>query len=484
MVVSFYTSRIILKNLGVSDFGLYNVVAGFITMFGFIQGSMANGVQRFMSYTIKIPDEYDVETIFRASMRILAILSFGILILAETIGVWFLYNKMTIPIERIDAALWVFQLSLLQLIVLLLSVPYTAMIVAYERMGAFADISILEAACKLSIAFLLGIVSADKLILYAILMFSVQLLIRIVYTSYCNQKISKMTFKGKCDSAIIRKLLGYIGWNTTSLCSEVVQVQGINILLNLFFGPIVNAARGIAMQVMGVIRNFSVNFLMATNPQIIKSFASGDIAYTKSLIFKSSRFGFILMFCISSPIMLITDDLLEIWLTEVPSSTGDFVRLIICATIISITADPVKTAISATGQVKHINIWMSVILLSVIPLSYLSLEKGYDGRIVFIIQSIANSLILLVSLCFLRKHIGISKTEYGKNVLTRISAIILSVALFAFTIKTLLPNTFTFRLLEAICVFLTSIIISFLLGITSKERNFIIQLIKKRLIRF
>ena len=182
MVVSFYTSRIILKNLGVSDFGLYNVVAGFITMFGFIQGSMANGVQRFMSYAIKRPDEYDVETIFRASMRILAILSFGILILAETIGVWFLYNKMTIPIERIDAALWVFQLSLLQLIVLLLSVPYTAMIVAYERMGAFAYISILEAACKLSIAFLLGIVSADKLILYAILMFSVQLLIRIVYT--------------------------------------------------------------------------------------------------------------------------------------------------------------------------------------------------------------------------------------------------------------------------------------------------------------
>lgn len=163
MVVSFYTSRIILKNLGVSDFGLYNVVAGFITMFGFIQGSMANGVQRFMSYAIKRPDEYDVETIFRASMRILAILSFGILILAETIGVWFLYNKMTIPIERIDAALWVFQLSLLQLIVLLLSVPYTAMIVAYERMGAFAYISILEAACKLSIAFLLGIVSADKL---------------------------------------------------------------------------------------------------------------------------------------------------------------------------------------------------------------------------------------------------------------------------------------------------------------------------------
>ena len=186
---------------------------------------------------------------------------------------------------------------------------------------------------------------------------------------------------------------------------------------------------------------------MATNPQIIKSFASGDIAYTKSLIFKSSRFGFILMFCISSPIMLITDDLLEIWLTEVPSSTGDFVRLIICATIISITADPVKTAISATGQVKHINIWMSVILLSVIPLSYLSLEKGYDGRIVFIIQSIANSLILLVSLCFLRKHIGISKTEYGKNVLTRISAIILSVALFAFTIKNAITQYFYFQVI-------------------------------------
>lgn len=481
MVVSFYTSRVILKNLGISDFGLYNVVAGFITMFGFIQGSMANSIQRFISYAIRRPDEYDVETIFRASMRILIILSLAILVLAETAGCWFLYNKMTIPPGRMDAVLWVFQLSLLQLIVLFLSVPYTAIIVSYEKMGAFAYISILEAICKLAIAFLIGICTVDKLVLYAILMLTVQTLIRITYTIYCNRNISKMKIRGRCDITVARQLLGYTGWNTTSLCSEVIQVQGINILLNLFFGPLVNAARGIAMQVMGVVRNFSVNFLMAVNPQIIKSYASGDTAYTEKLVFKSSRFSFILMFCISSPIMLITDDLLKIWLVEVPPYAGDFVKLIICATIINIITDPIKTANSATGKVKYINIYISVILLMMMPLSYLFLKTGYNGRIVFILQGIANFCILFTSLVYLTKYTGISKAKYCKDVLTRILSIIIIVTLFALTMTMLLPDTTGYRALEATCILVTSIIVSFLVGMTNKEKDFIIQFIKKKL---
>lgn len=480
MIVSFYTSRVILKSLGATDFGLYNVIAGFIAMLGFIQGSMANGIQRFVSYSIKRKDKYNVDTILTASMRILFYFSIALLFLAETVGLWFFYNKMSIPINRLDAAFYVYQLSLLQVIVLLLSIPYNAMIIAYEKMNAFAYISILEVMCKLFIAIMISYSPIDKLVFYAILMLVVQVLVRIAYTYYCTYNISKIKIFGKCDFNIAKKLLGFIGWNTTSVCSEIIQMQGVNILLNIFFGPVVNAARAVSMQVMGVVRNFSINFLMAVNPQIIKSFASNDIAYTETLVFKSSKLGFFIMLCISAPVIMITEDLLNLWLVNVPEYAGIFIKLILCASIINVLIDPIKTAVNATGKIKNINICLSILMLSNIPISYILLRQGYEPYIVFVIQCIINILSMILCVSYMQKLVGIKSIKYYKNVLTRIIIVSIISVVSSIVILDLLPDKLIWRFIGAIILCLITALAAIFIGMNSHERSMLLILIKRR----
>lgn len=480
MIVSFYTSRVVLKSLGITDFGLYNVIAGFITMLGFIQGSMANGIQRFISYAIKKSDEYNIDSILTASMRILTFFGIILLILAESIGLWFFYTKMSIPTERLHAAFYVYQLSLIQIIVLLLSIPYNAMIIAYEKMNAFTYISVLEVLGKLFVAIMISYSPIDKLVFYAILMLFIQLVVRFAYTRYCNKYIKKIAFCGKCDLNIIKKLLGFIGWNTTSVCSEIIQVQGINILLNIFFGPIVNAARGIAMQVMGVVRNFSINFLMAVNPQIIKSFAANNILYTETLVFKASKFGFYIMLCISAPVIMITEDILNIWLVKVPTYASIFIKLILCSSMINVITDPIKTAINATGKIKHINIYLSIMQLSNIPISYILLKNGQPPHIVFFIQCIINILSIILSVTYLQKLTGIKSTKYYKEVLTRIIAVSATTLIIANSILNIFSNNTIWHITGAIILCFTTIIISLFLGIDSHERKALITLIKNK----
>lgn len=481
MFISFYTSRIVLKNLGITDFGLYNVVAGFIAMLGFIQGSMSNGIQRFMSYAIKNSNEYDVNTIFIASVRILITICLVILLLAETIGLWFVYNKMSIPHERINTVIWVYQLSVLQTIVSLLSIPYYALIIAYERMNAFAYISILEAVSKLSIAIILSFSMIDKLLLYAILMFIVQLIIRITYNLYCKKYIYKIKLNGSCDIKIIKRLLTYIGWNTTSICSEIIQIQGLNILLNIFFGPILNAARGISIQVMGVVRNFSINFLMAINPQIIKSYASGDLRYTESLVFKASRFGFMIMFCISAPVIMITDDLLNLWLVEVPQYGDIFIKIILCSSMINVLIDPIKTAINATGKIKYFNICISIMLLSSIPISFFLLKKNAEAYSVFIVQCIINLIIVVISVYFMKRIIRINQIRYYKDVIMRVIFVSIIVFSIMFIMLNIQTNEIYWHFINAFILFITTIITVSLIGVKANERRKIIKYIRKKI---
>jgi len=277
MAVTLYISRIVLNTLGVEDFGIYNVVGGFVTMFGFLNSAMASATERFLAFEIGRNDKIQLRNVFSMTVNIHFLIAFTILILAETVGLWFVNTKLTIPPERMIAVRWVYQFSILTLMVNMVSVPYNAMIIAHERMNVFAWISIIEVSMKLLIVFMLQWFGFDRLKFYAILMFGVALLIRFIYGIYCSRKFSESKFRFYWDKPLFKTLTGYAGWNLWGNSADVLTSQGVNVLLNIFFGPVVNAARGIAYQVKGAVNQFVRNFQIAMNPQIIKSFATDDL---------------------------------------------------------------------------------------------------------------------------------------------------------------------------------------------------------------
>jgi O-antigen/teichoic acid export membrane protein len=333
MIVSLYTSRVILHTLGVEDFGIYNVVGGVVSMFSVISGSLSAAISRFITYELGKGDKDKLIRIFSSSVTIQIGLGLIILVLAELVGVWFLNDKMNIPDGRIYAANWVFQLSILTFIINLVSVPYNAAIIAHEKMSAFAYISILEVIAKLVIVYLLIISPIDKLIFYAILMATVALMVRFVYGYYCKRHFEECTYHFIFDKELLKKMFGFAGWNFIGAASSVLRDQGGNIIINLFCGPAVNAARGIAYQVNTAINGFVSNFMMALNPQITKSYASGERDYMMTLIFQGARFSFYILLLLSLPVIINVHYILTLWLKIVPEHTTFFVQLVLIFTM-------------------------------------------------------------------------------------------------------------------------------------------------------
>ena len=313
MAVSLYTSRVILNALGVEDYGIYNVVGGVVAMFSIISGSLSAAISRFITFELGKGDIDKLKKTFSAAVTIQLLLSLIIVILIESVGVWFLNFKMTIPSDRMAAANWVLQFSIVTFVINLVSVPYNATIIAHERMSAFAYISILEAVGKLAIAFLIMVSPIDRLVFYAILMCGVAVIVRLTYGYYCKRHFSECRYSFRWDKEILVKMFGFAGWNFIGASSAILRDQGGNIVINLFYGPAVNAARGIAMQVNGAVTGFVSNFMTALNPQITKSYAAGDRAYMMTLIYQGARLSFYMLLLLSLPVFLNTHYILVIW---------------------------------------------------------------------------------------------------------------------------------------------------------------------------
>ena len=326
MTVSLYTSRIVLKALGVEDYGIYNVVGGVISMFSILSGSLSAAISRFLTFEIGKRNFERVKIIFSTSINIQIILAFLIIILAEIIGVWFLNNKMVIPEGRLVAANWVLQCSIITFAINLISVPYNAIIVAYERMKAFAYVSIIEVILKLLIVYILLISRLDKLILYAILLLCISIIIRFIYGIYCKIHFKESNYSFVFDKELMRSMTGFAGWNFFGAGSHLLMTQGVNMLMNVFFGVAVNAARGIAVQVDGSVMSFVSNFTTALNPQITKSYASEEKGYMFSLMCAGAKYSFFLLLILSLPILFQTETILYIWLGQVPEYACNFIR--------------------------------------------------------------------------------------------------------------------------------------------------------------
>lgn len=473
MAVNLYTSRVVLGTLGVEDFGIYNVVGGIITMFAFINSAMASTTQRYLTFELGRNDIITLKKVFSASVTIHFIIAAIILLLGETIGLWFLYNKMVIPENRMQAALWVYQLSILASIVMIVSVPYNACIIAHEKMSAFAYISILEVLLKLGIVYVLWFIDWDKLKLYAILMFATQLLIRLVYGRYCGKHFGETKFQLIKDKKLIKKMLSFAGWNFWGNCASVFSTQGLNILLNMFFGPTVNAARGIAVQLQAAILQFSVSFQTAVNPQITKAYAGNDMQYMHKLIYGTSKYSFFLLILLSFPIMLNMPFLLRVWLSNYPDYTVPFARLMICCTIVDAVANPLMVSASATGNVRKYQSILGCILLCILPISYVALKLGSDVISVFVVNLIICIFAFVARLLIIRPMIGLSFRTYFKEVVIRTFLVTVAVLWMPFLLKYNMSDDWKGCILSSIVSIAVLIPAIYYLGLDKEERCFL-----------
>lgn len=475
MGVTLYTSRVILQVLGVEDFGIYNVVGGIVTMFAFINGGMVSATQRYITFEIGKGDKEQLKKVFSTALQIHSVISAIIVILAETIGLWFLYNKMVIPNDRMTAAMWVYQCSILACVINVMSIPYNADIVAHEKMSAFAYISILEAILKLAIVFLLLVFPFDKLVIYAVLILIVQLSIRFVYTIYCNRHFEESKYRHQLDKPLFKEMATFAGWSFWGNLAGVLYTHGLNIMLNVFFGPVVNAARGIAVQVQGAVQQFVGNFQMALNPQITKNYASGDLQQMHSLMFRSARFSFYLLFFITLPVLIETDYILTIWLKTVPENTTIFTRLMIAISLIYTTANPCVIANQATGKVKVYQMVVGGLLLTILPISYIVLKLGAPAYSVFIVHFCVESTAQFSRMYMLRKLIDLPVIEYLKNIyIPIIFTVLISIILPIYTSNQLVEGFIRFVIVGIVSVISVSITV-LIVGLTKGERIFIGQ---------
>lgn len=433
MAVSLYTSRVVLNILGVEDFGIYNVVGGIVAMFGFINGSMTSATQRYLTFELGQNNRAQLTKVFSTSLSIHGIISFLIIVLAETVGLWFLWNKMQIPADRMNAAFWVFQCSVAASVIMIMSVPYNAAIIAHERMSAFAYISIIEVSLKLLIVCFLRYFHTDKLILYAVLIVIVQFLIRLCYSWYCNRHFNETKYRWSWDKGLFKEMTGFASWNMFGSLAAITFTQGLNLLLNMFFGPVVNAARGIAVQAQTAIGQFSSNFQTALNPQITKSYATGDMEYMHGLIFRSAKFSFfLLLLLLSLPVLIETKAILTLWLKIVPDHTVVFLRIMLCTTWVYAVSNPLITAASATGKIKLYQSVVGGLLLLILPISYLCLRFGLPAYSVFIVHLVIEITAQFARLLMLKRMIKLSLREYFSKVvwcIFKVTAIALAVPL-------------------------------------------------------
>lgn len=482
MGVNLYTSRIVLQFLGFEDYGLYNVVGGIVTMFTFLNGALSNATSRYITFELGKKNFVQTNKIFNMAMSIHLVIAFLIVLLAETIGLWFFYEEMTIPDGRVDAAFWVYQISILTCFFTLTQVPYNATIIAYEDMKIYAYVGVVEVFLRLIVVYLLLISPIDKLIFYAVLLCVIQIGVMLFYRFYCNRHFSVCKIQCCRDKGLFREMFSYASSDLIGSISVLAQGQGLNILLNMFFGPTINAARGIAYQVQGAITQFSDNFMTAVRPQIIKSYAEGNIEGMMQLVKQSSCFSFYMMWMISLPVCLEAHYLLSLWLGAFPEHTVSFLILVIILCLIQTIKTPRVTIFQATGYIKWSNIIVGTILCMAFPFAYVSLKLGGTPESVFWMANLTMLLSELASILVLKRYIQYSICDYILSVHGRC----LLVASISFIIPYLLYDKWmeeSFMRLFITCVLTSfSVIITCLyIGMNANLRSKLWQIVKNRI---
>lgn len=483
MLVQLYTSRVVLMALGFTDYGLYNVIGGIVVLFSFINGAMTGSTERYILYELGKGDFESLKSVFRSSIQLHAIIAVIIVVLTEPVGLWLIFNEMQIPEGRLTTALIVFQLSIVSTVINVLCVPYNATIIAHERMNIFAYVSIVDVLVRLLIVYLLLLIEDGRLVAYAAMLLVAQLGLRLFYGYYCHRHFKETIYTHIINKPQLKEMISFSGWNLLGNIAAVLNTQGLNILLNIFFGPVVNAARGIAVAVQMNVNQFSGNFQTAIIPELTKSYAAGEYNKTLVLMHRACRFSFFLLFIVVLPILFEADGILEVWLKDVPADSPLFVRILLLCLLIWAVTGPLTTVAYASGDIKRLNTVCSIIVLTALPISWLVLKAGAPAYSVFLVVLVVEIFSFAARLLILRGIIHYSIRSFINDVLQRI----IIVALFSFVV-TLIPFVYIpsgiLRML-VVCVVAvgTAIFSSLFLGMSKGEREFIYNIVVSRIKR-
>lgn len=484
MIISLYTSRKILEALGVSDFGIYNVVGGVITMLTFLNGSMSVATQRFLTVELGKKNIENYNRIFNIAALIHIGLAVLILLAAETIGLWFVNTYLNIPTERMFAANLVYQASVLSTILSILQTPYHASIISHEHMHIYAYVGLGESFGKLFLVLLLVVYPYDRLIFWGFIVFFFQFLIAIIYRVYCIRQFPECKLCLKWDSIVFNSMLKFTGWNMFGTVAWLLKDQGVNVLMNMFGGPIANAARGVSYQISGAIQGLTSGFQSAVNPQITKRYAANDSEATCRLLCESSKISYFLLFIIALPVMMEADFILELWLVEVPPMASLFTRIILIETLLSALGNPMITSLMATGNIKWYQIVVGSSLLFIVPVAYLFLKAGFSIEIALIVSALFILVGDVLRVIFCKKQIGLSLRFFGLKVVFPIGIVTVLSFILPLLIHYNMSEGWGRLILSTVVACAIGAVLIYTIGLTAMERNFIMTGIVSRIKRY
>lgn len=479
MFLGLFTSRIVLDALGENDYGVYNVIGGVVSMFSIISGALNAAVSRFITFEMGKGSEAHLNKVYSTAVTIQLILALIVVLLAEPAGIWFIDNKMTIDPARIPAARWVLQFSLLAFVVNLMSVPQMASITAHENMSAYAGIGILDGLLRFGVALLIKYSATDRLILYSVLMAVAVLIVRLAYGIYCRRHFEECRYRPVFDGRLIREMFSFAGWNFIGVTAGVLRDHGGNILVNLFAGTAVNAARGMALQLSNAVQGFVTNFMTAVNPQITKSYAAGDREYMLSLVRKASRMSYYLLFIIVLPVLFNTEYLMDLWLKDVPGQSVSFARLFLVLSLSESISNPLMTSALATGSIRRYQSVVGGLIMLNLPVSYVFLKAGAPPEVTVAVAIGISQICFFARLAILRGLLGLSPRQFIARVYCNVLCVTAAALVLPFLMCRFMPEGFGgFCLSLAVCVVSASLSVLFI-GCSRDERRDMITMLLK-----
>lgn len=479
MLVSLFTSRVVLAALGVESFGVYNVVGGVVASLSFLNSSLGASTQRFLNYEMGLKDNADLSKIFSNAVNAHIIIGIVTLLLLETAGLWFVLNKLDIPESNLQAAFWVYQASIASVFITVISTPYNAAIVAHERMGVFAYFSILECLLKLGVVYLLLILPFDRLLVYGLLLLGVTAVMQAIYVFYCIRKFNECSYHWNWDKSLVKKMFSFTGWMFFGCITDMLSGQGINMLVNIFFGPVFNASRAIAYQVFNAVHAFLTNFMTAVKPQIVKSYAANNKDYAFKLVFSSTKLSFYLLFFLTMPLFLHMDLILKLWLKNVPEMATLFTRLVLVDLWIRAIYTPMAQINQASGKIRSYQLAISIIFLLIFVFTLVLFEFGLPVYYAFIVSIVMNIIGIFTRLAILRKENGFPIAAFVKKAVLPL----IPIALITFLIPHLLITNFNYSVLNIIVSTILGeiglVVSIWFIGLNNREKEFIADKVSK-----
>lgn len=470
MVISLFTSRLTLEVLGIDNFGIYNVVGGFVGMMIIFSGTVTASISRYLTFGLGKGDMEELKRLFSTSLNVLFTLSAIIVIVGESFGLWFIFHKLNIPSDRISAAHWVFQCSLLSFIVNLISVPYNASIISHEKMGVFAYMTMLDVVVKLLFVYCLFITPFDVLITYSVLLCFVGIMMRVIYGVYCSRHFEECHYKQVFDKAIFKDMAGFAGWNFLGNTAYIMNTQGVNMTINVFFGVALNAARGVVGQVEGAVMNLVNNFTVAFTPQITKSYAEGNLDYTYSIVCRGTKFSIYLLLYIIIPLCIEADTVLHLWLKEVPPQTAQFLILTLICNASLLMGSAAYTAIMATGNIRNYQISVTLIACLIFPLTWLSYRLGCPASSTYYIYMSVYIFLVFYRMKFLKRILNFPIRMYLTESILPIIYVSIIAVLIPLSVSILVGDGILRLFVVVICSLISTSATIYVIGLTKNER--------------